>query len=333
MDVIITTINPPNDATQKVNDKLEVLGGVLWIVGDVSGPESYDLSVVEFLTIETQRSSVFTLAEILPERHYCRKNLGYLSAISKSKPEYILETDDDNIPYDSFFQERSLEVEAEVVSGTKWDNIYSRFSDEKVWPRGFPLEELNSNGSAETSYSSVKAYIQQALADQNPDVDAVYRLTGKLPVDFKKRSPVALGNGVWCPFNSQATTTFREAFPLLYLPSYCSFRMTDIWRSFVAQRCLWEMGGNLLFTEALVRQERNEHDLMKDFEDEIPGYLQNSNIVDLLDVVDLEEGVAIEAVSNNLIKCYSTLCSNGIVGEQEMPLVKSWVDDMQKAIA
>jgi hypothetical protein len=30
--------------------------------------------------------------------------------------------------------------------------------------------------------------------------------------------------------------------PLLYLPSHCCFRMTDIWRSFIAQRCLWELG-------------------------------------------------------------------------------------------
>jgi len=29
---------------------------------------------------------------------------------------------------------------------------------------------------------------------------------------------------------------------LMYLPIKASFRMTDIYRSFVAQRCLWELG-------------------------------------------------------------------------------------------
>ena len=54
-------------------------------------------------------------------------------------------------------------------------------------------------------------------------------------------------------------------YPLLYLPAYCSFRMTDIWRSFVAQRIAWENGWRLLFHGPTMEQERNVHDLMKDF--------------------------------------------------------------------
>ncbi|MHC4265647.1 MAG: STELLO glycosyltransferase family protein, partial [Planctomycetota bacterium] len=68
-------------------------------------------------------------------------------------------------------------------------------------------------------------------ADDNPDVDAVYRLTQRLPLTFRKDRRLALGNGSKCPFNSQNTTWFPDAYPLLYLPAYCSFRMTDIWRS------------------------------------------------------------------------------------------------------
>jgi hypothetical protein len=74
------------------------------------------------------------------------------------------------------------------------------------------------------------------LADENPDVDAIYRLTLPLPIIFNKANNVALGNNSFCPFYSQNRTWFKEAFPLLYLSSHCSFRMTDIWRSFVAQR-------------------------------------------------------------------------------------------------
>src|SRR5438270_335676 len=73
--------------------------------------------------------------------------------------------------------------------------------------------------------------IQQGLADENPDVDAIYRLAFPLPLTFRTDRRIALGGSAWCPFNSQNTTWTREAFPLLYLPSYCSFRMTDIWRS------------------------------------------------------------------------------------------------------
>ena len=48
--------------------------------------------------------------------------------------------------------------------------------------------------------------------------------------------------------------------------------MTDIWRSFVAQRILQENDWAVLFHAPTVSQERNEHDLMRDFADEVPGY-------------------------------------------------------------
>ena len=72
--------------------------------------------------------------------------------------------------------------------------------------------------------------IQQGLADENPDVDAIYRLVLPLPVQFETGRRIALKRGVWSPFNSQNTAWWPDAFPLLYLPAYCSFRMTDIWR-------------------------------------------------------------------------------------------------------
>lgn len=332
MEIIITTINPPNAAMRSINDALKKTGGTLWVAGDVSGPDSYDLSNVEFLSMDKQRGSGFSLAENLPVRHYCRKNLGYLSAIKQSNPDFLLETDDDNIPYDSFFEPRERDVEVDVVDGVKWENVYTHFSDEKIWPRGYPLEELNSAGESRTTKRKVTAYIQQALADENPDVDAVYRLAGNLPVKFKKGVPLALGKGVWCPFNSQATTTFREAFPLLYLPSYCSFRMTDIWRSFIAQRCLWEMDSHLLFTEAKVYQERNEHNLLKDFEDEVPGYLGNNRLVSVLAEVTLQKGSRAEVVSTNLMECYRALTAEGFFPEKELDLVSRWITDMARLL-
>src|SRR5690348_18334068 len=108
-------------------------------------------------------------------------------------------------------------------------------------------------------------------------------MTLKLPVTFEKKSPLILGEGSWCPFNSQNTTWKKEAFPLLYLPSFCSFRMTDIWRSFIAQRIAWTCGWNIAFHAADVIQERNEHSLLKDFEDEIAGYMHNGRICKLLE--------------------------------------------------
>ena len=125
--------------------------------------------------------------------------------------------------------------------------------------------------------------MQQFLADGDPDVDAIYRLLFKEPLDFTQRPPIALAKGTWCAFNSQNTLFYRDAFALLYLPCHVSFRMTDIWRSFVAQAALWADGKQVVFRSPTVVQERNQHDLMKDFRDELDGLLHNDRIARCLE--------------------------------------------------
>ena len=156
--------------------------------------------------------------------------------------------------------------------------MFKFFSDALIWPRGFPLEHIQTSKNIEDGLEqTIVSPIHQGLADLNPDVDAVYRLVKTLPQSFSQNAPIALGEGSWSPFNSQNTTWFKDAFPLLYIPSYCSFRMCDIWRSFVALRICCANDWPVLFHAATVYQERNEHDLLRDFRDEIEGYLHNSS--------------------------------------------------------
>ena len=169
--------------------------------------------------------------------------------------------------------------------------------------------------------------IQQGLADNNPDVDAVYRLIMPLPVNFKENEDIALGPHVWSPFNSQNTTWFKEAFPLMYLPSYCSFRMTDIYRSLIAQRIAWENNWSVLFHKPTVYQDRNEHNLMKDFSDEIPGYLQVESIREILDQTFIPGGVL--NLSKALRKCYKVLVEKKIFDIKEIEILDAWLNDLK----
>ena len=139
-----------------------------------------------------------------------------------------------------------------------------------------------------------------------------------------------LGGGAWCPFNSQNTTWWADAFPLMYLPAHCSFRMTDIWRGFVAQRIAWENGWSILFHEPTVWQDRNEHNLMRDFEDEIPGYLLNRKIAEKLAKLHLVPGR--DHMGENLLICYRALIELGAVGPQELPLIEAWLEEMVRAV-
>jgi hypothetical protein len=322
--LVITSIAAPNAAMKMFADACVKHEIEFIVIGDVKSPADFILNGCRFYSLAEQEKLDFQLARLLPKKHYSRKNLGYLLA---AKNDCIIETDDDNFPKDSFWEMRVRSQEAEVTDTKGWTNVYSRFSDEKIWPRGFPLEQLPETESIR-NYPVVKSDfpIQQGLADENPDVDAVYRMTRKLPVTFRQRKPLAPGNFSWCPFNSQNTTWFREAFPLMYLPSFCSFRMTDIWRSFVAQRIAWSCGWQVLFHQATVWQERNEHSLLKDFEDEVPGYLNNFNMCGLLENLALPGGTG--NMHGNLIRCYELLIENKFIGREEMPLLEAWLNDI-----
>jgi hypothetical protein len=102
--------------------------------------------------------------------------------------------------------------------------------------------------------------------------------------------------------------------------------MTDIWRSFIAQRCLWELGQGVVFHAAEVVQQRNAHDFLRDFEDEIPGYLNNEKIADCLTRLKLRPGLG--AVTDNLTTCYEGLVQAGFLPADELTLVKAWLKDL-----
>ena len=103
--------------------------------------------------------------------------------------------------------------------------------------------------------------------------------------------------------------------------------MTDIWRSFIAQRCLWELGFGIVFHAPEVIQQRNVHSIMRDFEDEIPGYTRNKQFIKILEDLKLEKGL--NEMSRNLQRCYEALVAIEFFPEQELDLVKTWVEDLE----
>ncbi|HSP62175.1 MAG TPA: STELLO glycosyltransferase family protein, partial [Pyrinomonadaceae bacterium] len=254
---------------------------------------------------------------------------GYLLAM-RAGATLIIETDDDNTPYETFWHQRTRLQTVRAATEAGWLNVYRYFTGANIWPRGFPLNRISAPQPAfdELTTHNVDAPVQQGLSDVDPDVDAIYRLTQTAPVSFIRDRRVALKQNVWCPFNSQNTTWWADAFPLLYLPAYCTFRMTDIWRSFVAQRIAWENNWSLLFHEPNGEQARNTHDLMRDFADEIPGYLRNAEICEALSRLKLRAGI--EHLGENLLICYEELVSKNVFDPKELKLVEAWLSDFQQ---
>jgi STELLO glycosyltransferases len=332
---VITTIAEPTACVRGLVEKIKEVGGRLVVAGDRKGPFNYNIGHTDFLAIDDQCSMPFKIAKLLPECHYTRKNLGYLHAI-KNGAECIYETDDDNAPLDNWQLRSELvtgvdEVLPQAKSEVEWLNVYRYFTNENIWPRGLPLDEINHElPELKRCEQSKVSPIQQGLVNNSPDVDAIWRLALDRPFDFENRASISLAPGVWCPFNTQSTWWWSQAYPLMYIPSFCSFRMCDIWKSFVAQRCLWELGYGVIFHSPEVYQDRNPHNLMKDFTDEIPGYTGNHKIAQVLTELKLKAGA--DNQLDNLILCYEALIKAGFFPEKEMELVLAWADDLGKMI-
>jgi hypothetical protein len=327
---VVTSISKPNRVLSELASGCRENGYPFWVIGDLSSPADFSMEGCSFFSVHDQLATGLRFAALCPTRHYARKNIGYLLAMHQGV-QCIRETDDDNRPLDEFWSFGEPIQERPIVSGGGWINVYRYFSEDHIWPRGLPLDAVNAPPPPIATLPVAPSFcpIQQGLSDGNPDVDAVYRLLLPLPVTFKKAPGIVLARGAWCPFNSQNTTWFPEAFPLLYLPSYCSFRVTDIWRALVAQRICWENEWNVLFHHATVYQARNDHDLMRDFAEEVPAYLHNRRIAETLDSLSLRRGGV--AVLENLLCCYEALIRIGVVDRQEIQLLESWMHDLREA--
>lgn len=319
--IVITSIFPPTAAVELFRD---LDPGEVIVVGDRKTPPDWRLEGVEYLGVEAQVASPLRLAKRLPWDHYARKNLGYLRAIERSA-SVIRESDDDNLPYpDWHFPD--FVGQHDVLGGREYVNIYAEYTQDRVWPRGLPLDEVLSASGDVIGRQSSQIGVWQGLADGDPDVDAIYRLTVGAPIDFDRSVPPrVLDLGTVCPFNSQNTAFAREAFALLYLPSTVTFRFTDILRGLVAQPILWAAGLRLGFTTSTVRQERNEHDFLRDFESEIPCYLHSRDVVATV-LASVTPDLSIE---ENLERAYRSLADAGFVEEEESRLVDAWLADLR----
>lgn len=326
--VAITSVNPPTPAAR-------AWAGMGWagvvVAGDAGSPGDWSLPGARFLSLGDQAAMGAGCEPLLPRNHYCRKNLAYLQA-AREGAEAVIDTDDDNVPRGDAalppFAGTFRTPAARGGAGGRWVNVYRYFTDAPCWPRGLPLDAVRDDPPPLVPGREAEVGLWQGLADREPDVDAVYRLTDGREVFFREEPPVVLDGSQWCPTNSQNTTFPRGSFPLLYLPHTVSFRFTDILRGLVAQQALARAGRLVGFHAATVRQDRNEHDLMEDFESEVPCYL-NAGRAPSLAGGAMAEG---RPLADNLLAGYRALARAGVVGDAEVPCLEAWLGDMAGAL-
>lgn len=147
--------------------------------------------------------------------------------------QVIYDVDDDNalidpeggVPYSiNSSEEDKLLARFSVDSSSIVHNPYGCFgAPGVVWPRGYPLSEIQDHGStacevtANDGRTAPRIGVVQALANHDPDVDAIYRLThppGALPFSFSPGSPNTHKSALrgvpaqtMTPYNAQVSTT------------------------------------------------------------------------------------------------------------------------------
>ena len=323
--IFITSINYPTQAIKQLSNLSE------WhvlVVADKKTPTDWKCEQCTLLTLADQKKLGYAIYDYLPFNHYSRKNIGYLYAISHGA-EIIYDTDDDNIP---IYQNLSYLPEQYtgplVKTKNSFCNIYNYFGNDTVWPRGFPLEEILS----QTKKEKIKTtrhfpLIQQALVNNNPDVDAVFRLTRSSNINFyNTHASLSLPAQTFCPFNTQSTFFHKKAFWGLLIPVSTKFRVCDIWRGYITQRLLWEIGGSLTFLPPQAFQERNPHNLLSDFIDEQDLYIHSKRLVTQLKKTQLTNKT-FEEKYLALIQC---LTEQHFYDPIEIKLAKAWLDDLKK---
>lgn len=208
-----------------------------------------------------------------------------------------------------------------ICSDQNFVNIYKIYTDENIWPRGIPYnnKSIYVKPSTHDNITDMKVSIIQGLVNNDPDVDAYYRINinnKSFNFDIDPGYDVVLDKYAVCPFNSQNTFWIdKSMFYAMYLPVTVSFRYTDILRGFVALYQLWKNNKTIKFTLPTAIQERNEHDLNKDFESEESMYKTAEKVISLL---NLNKNATI-------VEVYSILCDEKIVDTFELIVLKEWL--------
>ena len=309
---VMTTIFQPTEAVRR---QVRLPGWCLVVVGDKKTPPEYETGwipgignkAVVFLSEKEQKKMNSRFVEAIPWNHFGRKNIGYLYAITHGA-EVIWDFDDDNLL--KYFIEGAApdgapSLNAAVPSSPAVHVLlpqnhshptlnpypYLGAMSQPSWPRGIPLADIKVSKCSNFTLEDIKVNTEsigvlQSLADYQPDLDAIYRITMPNPFFFKRTNetrPLLVPRRVLTPYNAQATLHFKKSFWGLLLPITVHGRVSDIWRSYFAQRIFWQTNLQLGFLpRPLVVHQRNDHNNLGDLNGEQDLYMKSEHLVKFL---------------------------------------------------
>ena len=361
---VLTTIWEPSEAVRR---QVKLHNWCLVIVSDTKTPVQYRTGWVEgegnnkviFLTTENQKNMNSPFVKTIPWNHFGRKNIGYLYAIEHGA-SVIWDFDDDNmlkfwIPgaapagapsldavVNMVVDEDASDIDTVEPRGHDWPtfNPYPALGAPALpsWPRGLPLVDIKKPQCSNTTIKGTKHpttsfAVLQSLADVQPDVDAIFRVTMSTPRPFAfKRTdetrPIMVPAGVLTPYNAQATLHFKPAFWALLLPITVHGRVSDIWRSYIAQRLFWDCDLQLGFiARPLVVHDRTEHNDLGDLDAERDLYMKSEHLVKFLGSWKGTKATLAERIEELWVALYE----HQYIELKDVELLRYWLQSLHQA--
>mmetsp|Transcript_16910 Transcript_16910/g.36720 ORF Transcript_16910/g.36720 Transcript_16910/m.36720 type:complete len:600 (-) Transcript_16910:2443-4242(-) len=335
-----------------VADTKKARFGAPKVEGD--GPEK-----VVFLGENEQKKLGYGISEHVPWDHFGRKNIGYLYAIQHGAKRVFDTACDHNLMSPLSKQVTVSSLNKQTVSAdfkmldkgsssalfNPFDQVSVRLwtqhkSPGKVWPRGFPLDNILSTEkerSGPFGVSSEGIMTESKMADtsdfgviaslstREPDVDAIYRMTKKLPLHITTRDArYVLNKGVVMPYNAQSSVHTQFSLWGLVLPLSVRERVSDIWRSYMVQRLLWDLGKHVVAVSPFVEHTRVYHTTIEDFEAEEDLYRKAGGMVDTMLVFRPKSAHLAGRLEEAVIDLYE----RNFIQASDVYMFQAWIKDL-----
>lgn len=222
-----------------------------------------------------------------------RRNIGFLRAIAHDA-DVMISIDDDNFCREGsdfigrhlFAAERAgADADAKLASGP-WFNVCSLLTGTHagtIHPRGFPYAERGRTDGPDlialpADVAEMPIAINAGLWLDEPDVDAITRLSIAPRITTASDQAVVLGPDCWSPINTQNTAVRGAAIPAYYyvrmgypLQGMQIDRFGDILSGYFIEACAKHLGHLVRVGSPVAEHRRSPHDLFNDLYHELAG--------------------------------------------------------------